>query len=72
MCDGTLILGCTELDGSDPFSSDFDAQNGHLQDIKDGTNVFPPNRYHTHICTDTYTDHKFTPEIQYYDECNEK
>ena len=52
MCDGTLILGCTELDGSEPFSSDFDAQNGHLHDIKDGTNVFPPNRYHTHICTE--------------------
>ena len=70
MCDGTLILGCTELDGSEPSSSDFDAQNGHVHDITDGTNVFFSNRYHTHICTDTYTGHKFTPEIQYYDECN--
>ena len=70
MCDGTLILGCTELDGSGPSNSDFDAQNGHVHDITDGTNVFFSNRYHTHICTDTYTDHKFTPEIQYYDGCN--
>ena len=29
----------------------------------DITPIFAPN---------TYTDHKFTPEIQYYDECNEK
>jgi len=71
MCDGTLILGCTELDGSEPSNSDFDAQNGHVHDITDGTNVFFSNRYHTHICTDTYTAHKFTPEIQYYDGCNQ-
>ena len=70
MCDGTLILGCTELDGSEPSNSDFDAQNGHVHDITDGTSVFFSNRYHTHICTDTYTGHKFTPEIQYYEGCN--
>jgi hypothetical protein len=70
MCDGTLILGCTELDGSVPSNSDFDAQNGHLHDITDGTNIYFSNRYHTHICTDTYTGHKFTPEIQYYEGCN--
>ena len=44
MCDGTLILGCTELDGSEPSSSDFDAQNGHVHDITVGTNVFFSNR----------------------------
>ena len=33
MCDGTLVLGCTELDGSIPDDSDFDAQNGHVHDI---------------------------------------
>jgi hypothetical protein len=70
MCDGTLILGCTELDGSVSSNSDFDAQNGHIHDITDGTNIFFLNRYHTHICTDTYTGHKFTPEIQYYEGCN--
>ena len=69
MCDGTLVLGCTELDGSAPSSSDFDSQNGHVHDISNGVNIFFTNRYHTHICTDTYTDHKFTPEIQYYEGC---
>ncbi len=71
MCDGTVILGCTELDGSTPDDSDFDAQNGHLHDISDsnGTTHFS-NRYHTHVCTETFTGHKFTPEIQYYEGCN--
>jgi len=70
MCDGTLILGCTELDGSTPDHSDFDAQNGHVHDISDGTTVHFTNRYHTHICTETFTSHRFTPEIQYYEGCN--
>jgi len=71
MCDGTVILGCTELEGSTPNSGDLDAQNGHVHDIKDknGKTHFS-NRYHTHICTETFTSHKFTPEIQYYSECN--
>ncbi|MBT6176027.1 MAG: hypothetical protein HOI23_02190, partial [Deltaproteobacteria bacterium] len=30
MCDGTLILGCTELNGDVPDSSDFDSQNGQV------------------------------------------
>ena len=50
MCDGTLVLGCTELDGSSPVDSDFDAQNGHLHDVGDGTTTFFTNRYHTHVC----------------------
>ena len=70
MCDGTLILGCTELDGSVPDHSNFDAQNGHVHDISDGSNVFFSNRYHTHICVDSFTDHHFTPEIQYYTGCD--
>lgn len=70
MCDGTIILGCTELDGATPSSSDFDAQNGHVHDITDGTTTFFENRYHTHICTETFTGHRFTPEIQYYQGCN--
>ena len=77
MCDGTVILGCTELDGSITNSSDWDAQNGHVHDLVDetGTILFE-NRYHTHICyteiTDNDTDgngfqeHEFTPEISYY------
>ncbi len=70
MCDGTLILGCTELDGSTPDHNDFDAQNGHVHDVSDGTTVHFESRYHTHICTETFTSHKFTPEIQYYEGCN--
>ena len=70
MCDGTLIMGCTELDGSTPDNSDFDSQNGHVHDISDGTTVHFSNRYHTHICTETFTSHSFTPEIQYYEGCN--
>ena len=77
MCDGTVILGCTELDGSIVDSSDWDAQNGHVHDLIDETGaVLLENRYHTHICytevTDDDTDgngfqeHEFTPEISYY------
>ncbi len=77
MCDGVVVLGCTELDGSSPVSTDWDAQNGHVHDIKDesGSTLFS-NRYHTHICynsiteNDTdgngYQEHEFTPEISYY------
>lgn len=70
MCDGTLILGCTELNGDAASDSDFDSQNGHAHDLVDeeGTTHFT-GRYHTHICPGTFTEHKFTPEIQYYDGC---
>ena len=71
MCDGTVILGCVELDGSETNNSDFDAQNGHIHDLIDvgGTTHFT-ERYHTHICLDQFPYHKFTPELQYYDDCN--
>lgn len=70
MCDGTVVLGCTELDGSDPGATGLDGQNGHLADIKDkaGTLHFT-NRYHTHLCKAKYPDTWFTPEIQYYNTC---
>lgn len=71
MCDGTLVMGCTELSGAVPDKSGFDAQNGHVHDIASqaGT-VFFTHRYHVHICP-TWTDkpRKFTPEIQYYTRC---
>ena len=71
MCDGTVILGCTELDGSTPTDNDFVAQNGHVHDIKDQNGVTHfSNRYHTHMCPDVFTNFKFTPEIQYYQDCN--
>jgi hypothetical protein len=67
MCDGTVMLGCTELDGSAPDTADLDAQGGHVADIVDeeGTTHFT-NRYHTHVCASI---HEFAPEIQYYDTC---
>lgn len=70
MCDGTVVLGCTELDGGEVDTADFDAQNGHVHDIIDGDNVtLFSNRYHTHICSDIFENHQFTPEIQYYESC---
>ncbi len=66
LCDGTLVLGCTELDGSVPSDGDFDAQNGHLHDISDGITTHFANRYHTHVCPAAYPDHPFNPEIAYY------
>ncbi len=70
MCDGALVLGCTELDGKPSPTSGLDAQNGHVGDIvdKDGTVHFTA-RYHTHVCPMRYTTHKYTPEIQYYQGC---
>ena len=77
-CDGVVVMGCTELDGSAVDPTEWDAQNGHVEDMvgADGT-VYFQNRYHTHICyTDIsdvdadnngYPDHEFTPEISYYE-----
>ena len=71
MCDGTVVLGCTELNGDVPDDSDFDAQNGHVHDLVDGdgTTLFAV-RYHTHICPDLFPNHLYTPEIQFYESCN--
>jgi hypothetical protein len=65
MCDGTFVLGCTELDGSAPVQTDLDAQNGHVHDI-----TALGSRYHVHMCPE-WTDHPrpYTPEIQFYDRC---
>jgi hypothetical protein len=71
MCDGTLVLGCTELNGAAPDKANLDTQNGHVHDMSSqaGTPFFT-RRYHVHICP-TWTDkpRKFTPEIQYYTRC---
>ena len=80
MCDGTVILGCTELDGAPVMDGEFslDAQNGHSHNMNDenGDSIFI-DRYHTHICYDEVTEedtdgngfqeHEFTPEISYYE-----
>ena len=71
MCDGTVVLGCLELDSSAPNALGLDAQNGHVHDLIDESgNTHFEERYHTHICPDQLTNHKFTPEIQYYEDCN--
>jgi hypothetical protein len=68
MCDGTVVMGCTELDRSDPNDSDFDAQNGHVHDIRDATDTLLTDRYHTHVCPSEWPDYPFFPEIAYYDQ----
>ncbi len=69
MCDGTVMLGCTEMDGTEPDADDFDAQGGHVHDLvgADGTAYFT-GRYHTHVCDGVYA-HRYSPEIQYYEGC---
>lgn len=69
MCDGTVILGCTELDGAAPAGT-LDAQGGHVGDLEaaDGTTFFTA-RYHTHVCADGARGHMYTPEIHYYSAC---
>ena len=68
LCDGTVVLGCTELDGSAPAG--LDPQGGHLGDLRagDGT-LFFTGRYHTHVCGDAARGHAYTPEIQFYQDC---
>jgi hypothetical protein len=69
MCDGTVLLGCDELDGTAVDAGSLDAQGGHVGDIADadGT-VYFTGRYHAHLCTD-FVEEGFTPEIQYYGAC---
>lgn len=69
MCDGTVVLGCTELDGSPPPAG-LDAQGGHVGDLKDGAGtVHFVGRYHTHVCGASATGRKYTPEVQFYKTC---
>lgn len=68
LCDGTVVLGCSELDGGAIDSATLDDQGGHEGDLvdKEGTTHFV-GRYHTHVCdTDGY---RYTPEIQFYTSC---
>ncbi len=67
MCDGTVVLGCTELDGGAVDTSDMDAQGGHLHDVADDSETHFVNRYHTHVCPGAGAD--FSPEIQFYSSC---
>ena len=69
MCDGALVLGCTELDGSAAATEEFDAQNGHVHDISDDEETHFTARYHTHVCPTGWENHPYTPEIQFYRAC---
>ena len=53
--------------GELPDGGDFDAQNGHVHDIADGTTTHFTNRYHTHVCPDLWPSYPFFPEIAYYE-----
>lgn len=67
MCDGTVVLGCQELDGSAVLGA-LDAQAGHVHDITDsGGERFFEARYHVHLCESG--SRALTPEIQRYSEC---
>jgi hypothetical protein len=72
-CDGVLLLGATELDGSTP-SGTLDAQGGHVHDIvdKSGTKHFS-SRYHVHLSPRAIGSnskaYRFAPELQYYSTC---
>jgi hypothetical protein len=68
MCDGTVLLGCTEADGNAAPVAGLDPQGGHVHAIKgkDGK-VWFDDRYHVHMCA--ATGRIYTPEIQYYKDC---
>ena len=69
MCDGTFVLGCTELDASSPDLTALDAQGGHVHDLKDASGtVHFTARYHVHVCP-SKGGRKYTPEIQWYSTC---
>jgi hypothetical protein len=67
MCDGTVLLGCNELDGTS-VSGSLDAQAGHTGTIKDSETTYFTDRYHIHLC-DANGNYSLAPEIQYYQDC---
>ena len=70
MCDGTVVMGLVELDGS-PAAAGLDAQAGHVHDIVDGDGtVLLANRYHVHMAPEIGSDPRgLTPEARFYGEC---
>lgn len=71
MCDGTVVMGMMELDGSTPDSG-VDLQSGHLHDVDDADgNVLLEDRYHIHMApTIGASPRGLTPEAQYYSTCD--
>lgn len=69
MCDGTVVMGCTELDGTSIEGTTLDAQGGHVTDLVDTAGVTHfSERYHTHICP-SLGGYTYTPELAYYENC---
>ena len=71
MCDGTVVMGANELDGT-ASESELDAQAGHIHDIidADGTMLLE-NRYHIHMASTIGAEPRgLTPEAQYYSTCD--
>jgi len=71
MCDGTIVMGVSELDGT-TADTDLDAQAGHVHDISDtdGT-VLLENRYHIHMASTIGAEPRgLTPEAQFYSTCD--
>ena len=69
MCDGAVVMGCKELDGTAP-SGALDPQGGHVHDLVDKAGIkLLEGRYHTHVCPSSAGARRFTPEIQYYTKC---
>lgn len=66
MCDGTVMLGCSETDGSDPGAA-LDGQGGHVHDIADPEGgTWLADRYHIHACGEEVP---YSPELAYYEGC---
>ena len=72
MCDGTVVMGTLELDGTAAPVGALDAQGGHTHDIvgTDGT-LLLSNRYHVHIRNGggAHID-RHTPEVRRYLDCD--
>lgn len=70
MCDGTVVMGELELDGS-AADSELDLQAGHVHDIVDADgSVMLEERYHVHMApTIGAVPRGLTPEAQYYTAC---
>lgn len=71
MCDGTVLFGMTELDGTAP-AGDLDLQNGHSHDLVDASGeLMLSDRYHIHMAAELSLDPRgLTPEAQFYSTCD--
>lgn len=70
MCDGTVVMGANELDGSN--ATGLDLQAGHIHDLVDASGVvLLERRYHVHMAPSIGADPRgLTPEAQYYGTCD--